>query len=115
MKNTISLVLVLALGLAAKVANADFTFGTPTNLGPTVNSTTDEWGPSISADGLSLFFSSPRPGGYGVYDMWVARRPTIDDDWGESMNLGPKVNGPQNDSDACISFDGLVLYFMSWN
>ena len=37
MKKTISIVLVLALGLAAEVANADFAFGTPTNLGPTVN------------------------------------------------------------------------------
>ena len=35
-------------------ANADFTFGTPTNLGPTVNSSTGDGSPSISADGLEL-------------------------------------------------------------
>ena len=38
MKKIILLVLVLALGLAAKVAKEDFTFATPTNLGPMVNS-----------------------------------------------------------------------------
>ncbi len=65
MKNTISLVLVLALGLAAGIANADFTFGEPTNLGPTVNSSSYDGGSSISADGLSFFFASNRPGGSG--------------------------------------------------
>jgi C1A family cysteine protease len=43
MKKIISLVLVLALGLAVEVANADFTFGTPTNLGSAVNTVTDAW------------------------------------------------------------------------
>jgi len=107
------LVLVLVVGLPAGVANADFTFGTPTNLGPTVNSTADEWGPSISADGLSLYFSGPRPGGYGSWDIWETTRDTIDDDWGEPTNLGPKVNSPQGDSDPSISADGLSLFFAS--
>ena len=38
MKKTILLVLLLALCIAAKVAKEDFTFTTPTNLGPMVNS-----------------------------------------------------------------------------
>lgn len=38
MKRTILFALVLALGLAVRVTNADFTFDTPTNLAPTVNS-----------------------------------------------------------------------------
>jgi hypothetical protein len=92
MKKTISLVLVLALGLIASVANADFTFGTPTNLGPTVSSSEDA-DPCISADGLELYFNSyNRPGGYGGYDMWVATRQTKDADWGTPVNLGPTVN-----------------------
>ncbi len=60
------LVLALVVGLPAGVANADFTFGTPTNLGPIVNSSAGEYGTSISADGLSLFLTSGRPGGFGV-------------------------------------------------
>ncbi len=56
-------ILVLTLGLTAEVANADFTFGTPTNLGPTVNTSAWEVQASISDEGLSLFFLSNRPGG----------------------------------------------------
>jgi len=60
MKKAILLVLVLALGLTAEVAKADFTFGTPTNLGPTVNSSSGDAQPDFSMDGLSLFFDSNR-------------------------------------------------------
>ena len=48
MKRIISLVLVSAMGLSTEVAKADFTFGTPLNLGPTVNSSYNEWGPCAS-------------------------------------------------------------------
>ncbi len=64
MKKTILLVLALALAMAATAAKADFTFGTPTNLGPTVNSSSVDWAPSISVDGLTLYFGSTRSGGY---------------------------------------------------
>ncbi len=105
-------ILVLTLGLIASVANADFTFGTPTNLGPPVNSSAEEGGPSISADGLSLFFHN-RPGGSGNLDLWVATRTTTDDDWGEPVNLGPTVKSSYGDGSPCISADGLSLYFSS--
>ena len=114
MKKTISIVLVLALGLAAEVAKADFTFGTPTNLGPMVNSSAEDWTPSISADGLELYFCSTRPGGYGGYDIWVTRRATKDDPWGTPVNLGPTVNGPADGAGGPRgSTDGLTLYFSS--
>jgi len=104
------------LGLTASVANADFTFGTPTNLGPTVNSSYGESPNYITADGLEMYLDSyNRPGGYGGWDIWVATRKTVNDDWGTPANLGPPVNGPQHDCVACISFDGLVLYFSSYN
>jgi len=113
MKRTILLVLVLALGLAAKVANADFTFGEPTNLGPIVNSADGDAGPSISADRLTLYFSSQRSGGSGLSDLWLTTRETIDDDWGEPVNLGPIVNSSSHDGGPSISADGLLLYFYS--
>ena len=108
-----AVVLVLALGLTAETANADFTFGTPTNLGPTVNSSSGDVQPEISANGLELYFSSNRPGGYGNWDVWVARRPTTDDPWGEPVNLGPTVNSSAHDHNPSISADGLSLYFTS--
>ena len=72
-KMTISLILVLALGPAAEVANADFTFGEPINLGPTVNSSSWDNGPNISADGSTLYFNSGRPGGSGDCDLWQVK------------------------------------------
>ena len=31
-------------------------------------------GPALSADGLSLYFDSNRPGGFGGNDLWVSQR-----------------------------------------
>ena len=98
MKKTISLVLVLALGLTGKVAKADFAFGTPTNLGPTVNSSSEDAVAHTSADGLTLFFQSKRPGGYGNVDIWMTRRETKDAPWTTPTNLGLPVNSDKDEA-----------------
>ena len=46
----------------------------PTNLGPTVNSVFGEVQPFIASDRRTLFFQSPRPGGFGSQDIWVTTR-----------------------------------------
>ncbi|MFH1881141.1 MAG: M56 family metallopeptidase [Planctomycetota bacterium] len=97
----------------AYVAKADFIFGTPINLGPAVNSSAFDGGPIISADGLELYFTSNRPGGSGSFDIWVATRETIQDPWGEPVNLGPTVNSSSLDANNGISADGLSLYIFS--
>jgi hypothetical protein len=89
-------------------------WSTPVNLGATVNSPTDDTDPSISVDLLSLFFRSERSGGFGGSDLYVTTRATIEDPWGEPINLGPTVNSTGNDSDPSISADGLSLYFSTW-
>jgi len=104
---------VVALMLTAGSANAGFTFGTPTNLGPGINTTYGEEGPSISADGLSIYFQSSRPGGQGSWDIWVSTRQTKDAEWGPPENLGPTVNTPSLEGSPFISADGLSLYFTS--
>jgi hypothetical protein len=48
-------------------------FGEPFNLGPTVNSSTLDHSPALSADGRTLVFGSDRPGGQGELDLWMAR------------------------------------------
>jgi len=104
---------VAAIMLGSGSTKADFTFGTPTSLGPTVNSLTDDYFPNISVDGLTLYFHSRRSGSYGPYDLWAATRTTTDDQWGEPVNLGPVVNSSVQDGGASISADGLSLYFHS--
>ena len=111
MKKTISLVLVLALGIGAEVSNADFIFSEATNLGPVVNSRFEDAGQSISVDGLTFYFSSNRTGGSGNYDLWVTTRTTTNDDWSEPENLGSVVNTSYLETSPCLSADGLSLFF----
>jgi len=85
----------------------------PVNLGSTVNSLYWDGGPSISADGLSLYFDSERPGSVGGQDLWVTTRATINDPWGESVSLGPTVNSAMDDWNPDISADGLALFYVS--
>jgi beta-lactamase regulating signal transducer with metallopeptidase domain len=91
-------------------------WGPAVNLGPKVNSSVHDWGPSISADGLELYFHSRREGGLAgsiPYDIWMTTRPARDGEWREPVNLGPPVNTPDADAFPCISADGLSLYFTS--
>ncbi len=91
-------------------AHTSFIFGTPTNLGLTVNDPACDWCPSISADGLELYFDSGRS---GDHDIWVTTRATTKDHWGPPMNLGSPVNGPFWDQRPSISADSLMLFFCS--
>ena len=86
-------------------------WGEPNNLGKLVNSADWDGSPSLSADGLSLFFHSDRPGGSAGFDLWMTRRETKSDPWGPAENLGPPINSDKEESAPCISADGLELYF----
>jgi len=107
--------MVFSLIPAMEVAKADFVIGTPTNLGPTVNSAAVDWMPSLSADGLTLYFSSRRSGGFGSEDIYVTTRATTGDPWEEPVNLGPPVNTSNWEQGPSISADGLTLFFSSYN
>ncbi len=88
-------------------------WGPPTNLGPNVNGSSDEACPSVSSDGLELYFISNRPGGYGGFDLYVSKRATTNDPWGDLVNLGPGVNSPAYDGNSSLSADGLLMVFES--
>jgi len=85
----------------------------PVNLGPTVNSGSADQTPVISKDGLSLYFASDRPGGFGGLDIWVAQRASVKDPWGPPQNLGPNINTPFSDISPALSADGHQLFFQS--
>jgi Tol biopolymer transport system component len=102
----------VVLLVVASDARAGFRFGVPRNLGPVVNSTNSDGSPELSADGLSLYFDSGRPGGQGDWDIWVTTR-TPGGDWGKPVPLPAPVNSPYADSGPSISADGLSLYFGS--
>jgi hypothetical protein len=101
------------LSAGAGQALAQFCFGEPENLGPVVNSSYWEGGPNISADGLTLFFASFRPGGEGGDDLWMTTRTSVSSPWGPPVNLGPTVNSSAHETAPSISAEGLTLFFQS--
>jgi serine/threonine protein kinase/Tol biopolymer transport system component/tetratricopeptide (TPR) repeat protein len=84
------------------------------NLGPVVNSAKEDAFAFISADGLTLYFNSDRPGGYGEFDIYMTTRATKNALWGPAVNIGPTVNSSSSDGSSCISPDGMELHFSSW-
>jgi hypothetical protein len=92
-------------------ASVSDSWGPPVNLGATVNTSADEWMPSIAADGLVLFFMSSRAGGFGGNDLWFTNRATKNDPWGSPVNLGAPINSSFNEALPDISADGLRLFF----
>ncbi len=68
--------------------------------------------PSISKDGLEMYFSSRMPGGNGNADIWVSRRISPTATWGRPVNLGSSINTPGDELYPFIREDG-NLYFSS--
>jgi outer membrane protein OmpA-like peptidoglycan-associated protein len=90
----------------------DGRWGTPQNLGPTVNSGTWDSQPSFSGDGKTLYFASKRPGGLGSSDIW--KTVLLDEyNWSEPVNLGDSVNSSKEEMAPFIHPDDQTLYFSS--
>lgn len=98
----------------ASVATDRFSdWAEPVNVGPIVNSPFTDFTPELSRDGLSLYFSSNRPGGFGLTDLYVARRAGPDQPWGQPINLGAAINTSRPEAAPHLSRDGHRLYFAS--
>ncbi len=104
---------MLVPAVFATALESPFVFGVPTNLGPLINTPSFDGGPSLSADSLTLYFVSARPGGVGGDDLWVSRRQAKHEPWEAPVNLGSGVNSAEGDASPSISSDGLELYFDS--
>ena len=85
------------------------------NVDAPINSASDDGAPTISKDGLSLYFSSNRAGGHGNFDLYVATRPSRSDAWSTPVNLGQTVNTSADQWASSLSADGLELYFCDWH
>src|SRR6266850_4636284 len=98
---------------AHSFANSEWS--APVNLGETINTTFNEQAPSLSPDGLSLYFGSnrPRAGGTTDTDLWVSHRSCRDCPWETPVNLGPVINSSVGDNGPSLSLDGHLLFFTS--
>ena len=77
-----------------------------------VNSGSPDGCPIESADGLSLFIASSRPGTAGGNDIWAADRASVNSPFGEPHNLGSPINTSSNDFCPTPVY-GRSLFFVS--
>ncbi|MFC2111913.1 OmpA family protein [Bacteroidota bacterium] len=77
-----------------------------------INSDYSETHACISFNGKFLYFTSDRPGGQGGLDIWLSET-TKEGDWGEPVNLGPKVNSHYSEETPFLTGSGNKLYFSS--
>jgi hypothetical protein len=80
-------------------------WSTPVNLGPSVNSPSNDEAPSFTSDALALLLGSDRPGGFGSYDIYMSTRtqilPTTKDD---CKNDGWERFGVFKNQGDCVSY-----------
>ena len=107
------LITVILFALLASAAPTYSHWTEPVNLGAVVNSAFMDYGPAISKDGLSLYFSSDRPGGFGGPDIWVSQRASLEASWGAPVNLGQVINTENNEAVPALSRDEHWLFFQS--
>ena len=84
----------------------------PRNFGAPVNSSAWESQPSMAADGMTVYFASSRPGGFGGMDIWKTTM-TAEGEFSIPENLGPSINTLGDDAAPFIHSDGRTLYFAS--
>lgn len=86
----------------------------PKSMGKTINFPGDEMTPYIAADGVTMYYSSNRPGGVGDNDIWMTTR--LDKTWtkwSEPVNLGEPINTDGWDAFFTLDAGGEYAYLTS--
>jgi Tol biopolymer transport system component len=91
----------------ANRASTSTAFGTPAAM-TAENTTSNEYNPTVSSDGLTLFFDSTRSGSH----IWVATRTTTLGSFGAPSQVA-EVTSNANDVQPFITADGQELWFTS--
>jgi len=104
----------LDLYICFKEDNGDWSV--PINLGPDINTPSQDFSPFLAPDSKTLFFASEGHGGYGRSDIFFIRR--LDDSWlswSKPVNIGSSVNTSGMDAYYSVSAQGDFAYFASTN
>ena len=89
----------------------DGTWTEPKSLGKKINSRYDEMTPYLASDGITMYFSSDRPGGFGDNDIWMSKR--LDktwQKWSDPVNLGEPINTADWDAFFTLDAGGEYAY-----
>jgi len=95
----------------------DDTWSEPKSLGKTINlKDYNETTPYLAPDGVTMYFSSNRPGTLGYNDIWMTRR--LDDTWQKwstPVNLGAPINTDDIDCFFTMDAGGEYAYMSTEN
>lgn len=83
----------------------------PMNIGLPVNSETDEYYPSVAANG-NLYFTAKYDDSFGKEDIYFSK--FVDGKYSQPKNLGEVINTPLYEFNAFIAPDESYLIFSSW-
>jgi tetratricopeptide (TPR) repeat protein len=88
----------------------------PVNIGSSINTTNDEYWPSITADGQTIMFTrqpnvanNPDLAGILKEDFYISY--LSDSKWQKAFNAGPPLNTPDNEGAQTLSSNGNYMYF----
>lgn len=101
--------------LYASFVKPDGSWTAPINMG-NINTFSDESGPFLAADGVTLYFASAGWPGYGNRDLFVSKR--LDDTWTKwstPLNLGPAINTSNFEGLIRMEVSGETAYMTSYN
>lgn len=79
-------------------------------LGDKINTEFREFDAYVDPDKKFIIFASDRPGGFGQSDLYISFR-IENNDWSQSTNMGPEINGPGNEYSPYLSPDGKYLFY----
>jgi len=117
MKQAVTLLCLLGCyaGISSSSPRAAQMFGdwsAPINPGPPLNTPFNDNYAVLSNDQLTIYFTSNRPGGLGLDDLWSATRESVDSPWRDPQNMA-SINTAFIDSLPFLSPNEHVLYFYS--
>lgn len=87
-------------------------YSLPVSLGNQVNSEFHDFAPYIHPDGEYVIFTSQRPDGMGMSDLWISFRDPSGD-FAPPMNMGAPVNTSSTDAWPYVTPDGEYFFFVS--
>jgi outer membrane protein OmpA-like peptidoglycan-associated protein len=87
-------------------------WGTPINLGPSINTSGEEASPFIHADNQTLYFLSSGLPGLGGDDLFIAKK-LADSSWAKPTNLGYPINTIENEGSLVVANNATTAYFAS--
>jgi len=87
-------------------------WGTPENLGDSINTKYNEQSPFIHFDNRTLYFSSNGRVGMGGLDIYMSQR-INDSTWSTPKNLGYPINTHRDEDGLIVNAKGTMAYYSS--